>query len=120
MTAWTMHSGIMVQAQASFTHKFAETGIEIYGTKGSIRERGIMTQLPVGSIEFIGSEVSSVVSFRDHDRYTRAVRLFVDAIINEGKPTADGVDGIKSLAVALAVCEAAKSGKKVAVDYGGY
>ena len=37
----------------------------------------------------------------------------------KGAPSADGIDGIKSLAVASAVAKAATSGARVAVDYGG-
>jgi len=119
MTAWTMPSGVMVQVHASFTHKFSETGIEFYGTKGSIRGRGIMTQLPVGTIELIDDEGPKLIKFEDHDLYIRAVRLFEKSVSEGSSPAADGVDGIKSLAVALAVHEAAKSGSKVAVNYTG-
>tara|TARA_R110002124_G_scaffold73585_4_gene197343 strand:- start:9477 stop:10478 length:1002 start_codon:yes stop_codon:yes gene_type:complete len=120
MTAWTMPSGVMVLAHASFTHQFAETGLEIYGTTGSIRAKGIMTQRPIGSISLTDAEGSHPVSYSDHELYTRAVRLFGEAVTGGGRPGADGVDGIKSLAVALAVREAANSGAKVSVDYGGY
>jgi 1,5-anhydro-D-fructose reductase (1,5-anhydro-D-mannitol-forming) len=36
-----------------------------------------------------------------------------------GSPSATGLDGIKSLAVAMAVKEAATSGASVDIDYGG-
>jgi len=119
MTAWTMPSGAMVQVHASFTHKFSDTGIEFYGTKGSIRGRGIMTQLPVGSIELVDDDGSRSIPFDDHDLYTRAVDLFVKSVTEGSRPAADGVDGVKSLAVALAVLDAAKSRSTVAVNYGG-
>lgn len=35
------------------------------------------------------------------------------------RPAADGVDGVKSLAVTLAVRQAATQGAKISVDYGG-
>ena len=37
-----------------------------------------------------------------------------------GGPPADGVDGVKSLAVAMAVREAARTGRAVRVDYEGF
>lgn len=120
MTSWVMPSGIMVQAHASFTHQFAETGIEFYGTKGSIRGRGIMTQRPVGSIELVDANGSKSISFSAHNLYERSARLFADAIAGKGQPAASGIDGLKSLAVSLAVSDAAESGTKKAVDYGGY
>ena len=59
------------------------------------------------------------VSFSDHNLYEHAVRLFTAACNGQGAPAASGVDGVKSLAVAAAVKQAALTGKRVAVDYGG-
>ncbi|MEL7528290.1 MAG: gfo/Idh/MocA family oxidoreductase, partial [Pseudomonadota bacterium] len=52
--------------------------------------------------------------------YHRALGLFTDAVRGNGAPSADGVDGIKSLAVAHAVRLAAQTGKTERVDYGGF
>ena len=119
MTVWTMPSGIMVQVHASFTHRYAETGIEIYGSKGSIRGRGVMTQRPVGTLELVTEDGRQDIGFDTHDLYTRAVGLFETAAAGNGRPAADGVDGVKSLAVALAVRQAATQGARISVDYGG-
>ena len=43
-----------------------------------------------------------------------------EAVAGRGRPAADGVDGVKSLAVALAVREAARTGRAVRVDYEGF
>jgi 1,5-anhydro-D-fructose reductase (1,5-anhydro-D-mannitol-forming) len=120
MTAWTMPSGVMVQVHASFTHRFAETGLEIYGSKGAIRGGGVMTQKPVGPLELVTAEGRRPVPFSPHSLYERAVALFVAATIENTPPAADGVDGVKSLAVALAVREAAVQGQQIIVDYGGF
>ncbi len=119
MSVWTMPSGIQVQVHASFTHPFAETGIEFYGSEGSIRGRGVMTQRPVGTIELVTGEGRQEISFRKDDLYSRGVRLFELAVAGNGRPAADGVDGVKSLAVALAVRQAAAQGVKISVEYGG-
>ncbi|MCP4383308.1 MAG: Gfo/Idh/MocA family oxidoreductase [Hyphomicrobiales bacterium] len=119
MSAWSMESGAQVQVHASFTHRYAETGIEIYGSKGSIRGRGVMTQRPVGAIELMTDDGSKSIDFDIHDLYTRAVSLFDAAARGEGDPAASGIDGVKSLAVALAVLQAADRGNRVVVDYGG-
>jgi len=50
MSIWTMPSGVTIQTHESFTHRFAITGIEMYGDKGSITAREVMTQRPSGSI----------------------------------------------------------------------
>lgn len=119
MSIWTMQSGIMVQVHASFTHPFAETGIEIYGTEGSLRGRGVMTQRPVGTLELVTGEGCREIDFSTHELYSRAVRLFEAAASGNGRPAADGVDGVKSLAVAMAVRQAAAEGVRISVDYGG-
>lgn len=119
MSVWSMPSGAMVMAHESFTHPHAGTGIEIHGTEGSVIARAVMTQRPVGEVELVTAKGREPVPFATHDLYTCAVGRFHDAVAGRGRPSADGVDGVKSLAVALAVREAAQSGRRVAVDYGG-
>ncbi len=119
MSVWSMPSGVMVQSHESFTHPHAGTGIEVHGTDGSIFGRGVMTQQPTGQLELRTSDGTEQISFSDHDLYARSVRLFVGAVEGKGSPAADGIDGVKSLAVAEAVKQAAETGRRVAVDYGG-
>lgn len=118
MSVWSMPSGVMVQTHESFTHAFAGTGVEVHGTKGSIIGRGVNTQLPVGEIELRTSEGVQKIGFSDHNLYVRSVGKFVDAVRGKGQPAATGVDGVKSLAVAMAVKEAAQTGQRVHVNYG--
>jgi 1,5-anhydro-D-fructose reductase (1,5-anhydro-D-mannitol-forming) len=118
MSIWSMPSGTMVTAHESFTHRFAETAVEVHGTEGSIYARGVMTQRPVGEVEIVTAEGRQAVSVTPHNLYERAVRLFAEAVEGRGRPAADGWDGVSSLAVALAVREAARSGASTRVDYG--
>ncbi|MHA7776820.1 Gfo/Idh/MocA family protein [Roseibium sp. M-1] len=120
MSVWSMPSGAMVQSHESFTHRFAGTGIEFHGTEGSIFARNVMTQQPVGEIRLVTSNGESTVPYETHNLYEYSLGLFHKAVAGTGSPSADGVDGIKSLAVALAVREAAQTGKAVAVNYGGF
>ncbi|MEP3047105.1 MAG: Gfo/Idh/MocA family oxidoreductase [Roseibium sp.] len=119
MSVWSMPSGVMVQSHESFTHAYSGTGIEFHGTEGSIFARNVMTQEPVGSIRLVTAQGEEDVQYDKHNLYNRSLGLFLKAVKGSGKPSADGVDGIKSLAVALAVREAAQSGHSVSVDYGG-
>jgi 1,5-anhydro-D-fructose reductase (1,5-anhydro-D-mannitol-forming) len=119
MSVWQMPSGATVMTHESFTHRFAGTGIEIHGTKGSIRATGVMTQRPAGTVILVTEDGEETVGFADHDLYARSVGMFRDAVAGKGQPSADGIDGIKSLAVASAVAKAATTGTRVAVDYGG-
>ena len=119
MSVWTMPSGAMVMAHESFTHAFAGTGLEIHGTKGSIVARGVMTQRPVGEVILRTAAGEEALTFSDHNLYARSMGLFAAACAGKGRPAADGVDGVKSLAVAAAVAEAARTGQRTAVAYGG-
>ena len=118
MSVWTMPSGVQVQTHESFTHAHAGTGIEFYGTEGSIFARGVMTQNPGGEVLLRKGDEVTPIAFEQEDLYLRGTRAFGEAVAGKGRPAADGRDGIASLAVALAVAEAAQSGQRTAVDYG--
>ncbi len=117
MSVWSMPSGAMVMSHESFTHRFADTGIEIHGTRGSIVATGVMTQQPVGSVSLRNVNGTKLVPFSNHSLYSRGVADFVSAVKSKGVPAASGSDGVKSLAVALAVREAANKGQLVSVNY---
>jgi len=119
MSVWEMPSGVLVETHEGFTVRHAGTAFEVHGTEGSIFARGVMTQRPVGEIVLRVGDDERVIDFSDHNLYERGIRRFMDAVEADGSPSATGADGIKSLAVALAVKEAAISGHRVAVDYGG-
>lgn len=118
MSVWAMPSGAMVMSHESFTHPFAGSGLEVHGTAGSIFARGVMTQRPVGEIELVTAAGREAVAYPDHDLYAQGLAEFHAAVRGEGRPAATGRDGVKSLAVALAVREAARTGTRQAVDYG--
>ena len=118
MSVWSMPSGAMVMSHESFTHPFAGSGFEVHGTEGSIFARGVMTQEPVGEIELVTSAGRERVPFPGHDLYGQGLSDFVRAVRGQDRPAATGWDGVKSLAVALAVREAARTGTRQAVDYG--
>ena len=118
MSIWSMPSGAQIFAHESFTHSHAGTGIEVHGTRGSIIARGVMTQQPVGEIELVTDKGRKTVSYDTHNLYRQAVKRFHGAVAGTGAPAANGWDGIKSLAVAEAVKEAADTGRRVRVNYG--
>lgn len=119
MSVWAMPSGAMVMSHESFTHPFAGSGLEVHGTEGSIFARDVMTQNPIGSIELVTASGREAIGFELHDLYAESVRRFHAAVAGDGEPAATGRDGVKSLAVALAVRDAAARGIRVNVNYGG-
>ena len=120
MSVWTMPSGAMVMSHESFTHPFAGSGLEVHGTEGSIFARDVMTQNPIGEIELVTASGRETISFDRHDLYAEGVRRFHAAVAGNGEPAATGADGVKSLAVALAVREASTHGVRVDVNYGDF
>jgi 1,5-anhydro-D-fructose reductase (1,5-anhydro-D-mannitol-forming) len=73
----------------------------------------------VGEILLRSDAGEEALTYSDHNLYLRSLNLFHAAIQGQGRPAADGIDGIKSLAVAAAVAKAAKTGQRTTVDYGG-
>jgi 1,5-anhydro-D-fructose reductase (1,5-anhydro-D-mannitol-forming) len=119
MSVWTMPSGAMVLSHESFTHPFAGSGLEVHGTEGSIFATGVMTQLPVGEITLVTARGREVIAYPPHNLYLQGVTDFLAAVAGQGRPAATGDDGVASLAVALAVREAARTGIRQTVSYPG-
>ncbi len=77
-----------------------------------------MTQRPLGRIYLRRQDqVEEVDLGPPEDLYTRAVGLFNGATRGDAQPAATGDDGVRSLAVGLAVLESAQSGQRVRVRY---
>jgi 1,5-anhydro-D-fructose reductase (1,5-anhydro-D-mannitol-forming) len=99
-------------------HYHARTGLEVHGTDGSLYATDVMTQDPIGRVVLRRDEREEEVDLGvPEDLYVRAVRLFNAATRGEGAPAATGEDGIRSLAVGLAVQEAARTGRTTPVRY---
>jgi 1,5-anhydro-D-fructose reductase (1,5-anhydro-D-mannitol-forming) len=76
-----------------------------------------MTQEPQGDLYLQrGTERAKIDLGEREGLYENAVRHFNLAVKGMGEPFATGVDGAKSLAVALAVKASAGSGKRVKVQ----
>ena len=119
MSVWKMPSGVMVMAHQSFTHPFAGNGFEVHGTEGSVFAAGVMSQRPLGAITLVTAAGREEVPFPAHNLYGQGLAEFLAAVAGRGTPAATGRDGVKSLAVALAARDAARTGTRQAVDYGG-
>ena len=118
MGVMRFRSGVLAQFHDAFTIKHAGTGFQIYGTEGSLLAEDVMTQQPIGRIALRrGDQAEAVALDPPEDLYTRAVRLFNRAVQGEGHPSATADDGVRSLAVALAVLESTQTGQRVRVRY---
>jgi 1,5-anhydro-D-fructose reductase (1,5-anhydro-D-mannitol-forming) len=117
MAVLRFDNGVLAQLHDAFTVKHAGTGLEVHGTEGSILARDVMTQRPVGEIVLRSASGETAVPVEHENLYVRALRAFNAAVAGQGQPSASGEDGVRSLAVALAVQEAARTGRRVAVRY---
>ncbi len=110
--------GTLAQFHDAFTIAHTSTGFQVHGTEGSIHAEDVMTQVPKGKILLQRNESSKeIVLDNHHNLYEHAVRVFNQAVNGEGTPWATGADGVKSLAVALAVLESTRKGQTVKVKY---
>jgi 1,5-anhydro-D-fructose reductase (1,5-anhydro-D-mannitol-forming) len=116
MCIWRFKSGVIAQSHEGFTTKFAGTGFEVHGSEGSLIAANVMTQKPVGSVLLRTAKSEEELNFDREDLYARSVRRFHAAIRGEGQPSANGEDGVWSLASAEAALQSAKSGKAVKID----
>jgi 1,5-anhydro-D-fructose reductase (1,5-anhydro-D-mannitol-forming) len=116
VSALRYEGDVLVQTHDAFTIAFAGTGLQVHGTEGSILATDVMTQEPVGRVVLRTSAGEREVPPPDRrDLYEVALEAFERAVRGEGRPLVDGVDGARALAVALAVKEAAESGRTVTV-----
>jgi 1,5-anhydro-D-fructose reductase (1,5-anhydro-D-mannitol-forming) len=110
--------GVLAQFHDAFTIRHGGTGFQIHGTEGSLFGKDVMTQNPVGRVFLRRNDETEAVDIgAADDLYTTAVGRFNSAIRGKGSPAATGEDGIRSLAVALAVGESTRTGKTVPVVY---
>jgi 1,5-anhydro-D-fructose reductase (1,5-anhydro-D-mannitol-forming) len=108
--------GVLAQFHEAFTARHAYTGFEVHGTEGSLYGKDVMTQGPAGTVILRRDGIEEQIPITQENLYERSVRRFNAAIRGEGMPAATGEDGVRSLAVALAVREAAVSGQVVKVE----
>ncbi len=108
--------GVIALVHEAFTIAHAGTGFEVHGSEGSIISRDVMTQQPVGTVVLRNAEGETPLPFTPNNLYERSVRCFNDAVRGRGSPAATGEDGVRSLALALAVREAAARGMRVTVE----
>ncbi|HTS53656.1 MAG TPA: Gfo/Idh/MocA family oxidoreductase [Burkholderiales bacterium] len=117
MAVLRFDNGVLAQLHDAFTVKHAGTGLEVHGTEGSIIARNVMTQRPIGEVVLRNASGEAAVAVEHENLYVRALRAFNAAVAGQGELSASGEDGVKSLAVALAVQEASRTGQRVAVRY---
>ncbi len=118
MSVIEFDGGVLAQTHQSFVAANARTRLHVLGTRGTLYAVGSLS--PAGDATLTlrddagdHEEASPTVNL-----YEVAMRAFVDACAGRGAPLADGADGAKSLAVALAALRSAESGRAETIDFG--
>ena len=111
-------NGVIAQFHDGFTTKFAETGLEVHGTEGSLIGRNVMTQRPVGTVTLRDANGERDLPLDPRNLYETALSAFHAAVGGMGRPSATSEDGVWSLATGLAVVEAARTGRAVRIEPG--
>jgi 1,5-anhydro-D-fructose reductase (1,5-anhydro-D-mannitol-forming) len=111
-------SGLLAQFHDAFTTRFAVTGFEVHGAEGSLVATDCMTQRPVGDVLLRTANGEERLPLHHENLYERGLRAFHAAVRGQGQPAATGEDGVRSLALAVAALESARTGSTAAVGSG--
>jgi 1,5-anhydro-D-fructose reductase (1,5-anhydro-D-mannitol-forming) len=116
MAVIRFRSGLLAQIHDAFTIPYAGTGFEVHGSEGSLVAQDVMTQRPVGEVLLRTASGAEQLPLKHENLYARSLAQFHAAVRGQGQPAATGEDGIRSLALALAVQRSAHEGRRVALD----
>jgi 1,5-anhydro-D-fructose reductase (1,5-anhydro-D-mannitol-forming) len=115
MLAMRTARGALVSFHETFNAPFNRTSVEVHGTAGSLFAVDCMTQAPKGTVELRDQDGARQLPLAHENLYARGVRRFVDATRGRDTVPCTGRDGVRSLAVALAALESARTGHRVTV-----
>jgi 1,5-anhydro-D-fructose reductase (1,5-anhydro-D-mannitol-forming) len=117
MSIWRFPGGVTAFTHQGFATPFGEKGIELLGTQATLKGISMLDQGAAGTLETMSAQGDEVMQMQDRNLYTDVLVQFHQALRGEPTDMADGEAGLKSLAVALAILESAKSGEMVPVRY---
>lgn len=106
----------------AYTTPHARSAFEVFGTEASALATDAMSQTPDGEVLLrrTGQEGVLVDVGERENLYVRGIRAFAAAVAGDGEPPCTGADGVRSLAVALAVMESLTTGRRVSLGISDY
>jgi 1,5-anhydro-D-fructose reductase (1,5-anhydro-D-mannitol-forming) len=116
MTSAEWEGGVLVQTHDAYNNPHLPTSLHVLGTAGALVAEDCNTGDPVGTVTLWRDNVTEPVDVgpRD-DLYEVTVRAFGAAVAGEGDVLVTGDDGVRSLAVSLAVLESVRTGARAVV-----
>jgi 1,5-anhydro-D-fructose reductase (1,5-anhydro-D-mannitol-forming) len=117
MTSAEWEGGVIVQTHDAYNNPHLPTSLHILGTEGALVATDCNTGDPVGDVMLWRDNAAEPVDLgpRD-DLYEVTVRAFGAAVNGDGDVVVTGADGVRSLAVSLAVLESLQSGARAVVS----
>jgi 1,5-anhydro-D-fructose reductase (1,5-anhydro-D-mannitol-forming) len=111
MSVIEFDGGALAQTHESFVAANAVTRLHVLGTKGSLYAIGSLTQAGTAKLWQRDDHGEREIAVPPVDLYETGFRAFAEACGGHGAPLASGVDGARSMAVALAGLASAASGR---------
>jgi len=115
MAVLRMQDGLLAQLHLGYAFPAAVTSLDIEGEAGVLSARNALSPSPVGEVLLRRGGREEAVPVEHENLYAGAVRRFAAAVRGEGSPAASGEDGVRSLAAALAIREAAATGRRAMI-----
>ncbi len=116
MTSAEWEGGVLVQTHDAYNNPHLPTSLHVLGTEGALVADDCNTGDPVGHVTLWRDHAGDPVDVgRRDDLYEVTVRAFGAAVAGEGEVLVSGADGVRSLAVSLAVLESLRTGARATV-----
>ena len=103
---------VLCQVDVGWSVPFARNGLEIHGTEGSLVATNVMRADPGGTVALVDAAGEREIAVRAPPRRLRGHPRgsFAAAVTDGGEPTISGLEGLRALAVALAIRESSRAG----------
>jgi len=116
MAAIRYEGEVLCQVDIGWSVPFARNGLEVHGTDGSLVARNVMRADPGGSVQLIAASGEREVAIARHrDAYEVTLETFARSVAGDGPPAISGLEGLRALAVALAVRESGQQRRAVTI-----
>ena len=112
-------SGLLFQLHDSYILPHDVGGITLYGSAGTLSARHVFVDDEPSELALIRHGRPVSVPLDNVDTYAEAIARFHAAVRGNGRPIAGSGDGIRNLAVALAVRESIRRGHRIQVELPG-
>lgn len=116
MSIWSYASGVLASTHQGFNTPGASTRLEILGEIGSLEAQGVLGTAPGGSLTLRQAAGDEDLPLTHENPHLNGLREMHKAIAGQPHQMATGEDGLRSLAVALAVLKSAERGAQVEVE----